>query len=655
MKCYYPETLFLLIGAASLSLSRALNCADSDAGTAFKYRGKERSCDWLSGRPQWKINKICYKRKGARTNCKDTCDSCVPPLSCPPEANKYFGQNKKSKMSILHMNDHHSHLKADDFDFECAVAGLDCDEAEVTYGGFPMNVALMKQLSLYTSTIKVHAGDAITGTSFFSLFNGEADAAMMKTACFDAFTLGNHEFDKGDSGLKTFLDYLDEDTACETPVLGANIVPGDTSPLIGMIQPYTIVENGDGGALGIIGIDIRNKTMLLSQPDEGTILLEEVETAKKYIDELETCWGINKIMLFTHIGFEKDLELLAGLDGVDIIIGGDSHSLLASPSSPAALVKDPVGPYPTKVGNTCVVQAWEYAHGFGMLDVKFKDGIVTKCTGSIKFPFDASMIADVSSEDAAAIADYLDSTDVFYAVEPDPDADEKLQYFSEQVAVLEQTVIATVPEDICFDRIPGQGKGEICAPEETAAQGGGVCNIVAKAFMTVTPTSDFGVQNAGGCRNDIFAGDFTIDDAYSLLPFSNTLVTFEMTGGEIISLLNDGLEFALGGGSTGAYPYSSGLRYDVNGSVPEVFNVEINPRMEGEWSAIDTDTTYVVVTNNYIAAGRDGYVTFNDIPEEYYTNTYTEYAQSFIDYALEMQELVDLPPSEYSTKSYSAP
>ena len=43
---------------------------------------------------------------------------------------------------------------------------------------------------------------------------------------------------------------MDEDTTCETPVLGANIVPGETSPLVGMIQPYTIVENPDGGALG---------------------------------------------------------------------------------------------------------------------------------------------------------------------------------------------------------------------------------------------------------------------------------------------------------------------------------------------------------------------------------------------------------------------
>jgi 5'-nucleotidase/UDP-sugar diphosphatase len=70
----------------------------------------------------------------------------------------------------------------------------------------------------------------MTGTLYHTLYNGEADAALMNTVCFDAFELGNHEFDEGDAGLRRFLDHL-RSGQCRTTVLAANVEPAIGSPL----------------------------------------------------------------------------------------------------------------------------------------------------------------------------------------------------------------------------------------------------------------------------------------------------------------------------------------------------------------------------------------------------------------------------------------
>ncbi|NEU35921.1 bifunctional metallophosphatase/5'-nucleotidase, partial [bacterium LRH843] len=81
---------------------------------------------------------------------------------------------------------------------------------EFSAGGFPRVAAkIAEREAALDNVLKLHAGDAITGTLYFTSFEGEADAQLMNQVCFDAFALGNHEFDRGDAGLKSFLDMLD--------------------------------------------------------------------------------------------------------------------------------------------------------------------------------------------------------------------------------------------------------------------------------------------------------------------------------------------------------------------------------------------------------------------------------------------------------------
>ena len=180
--------------------------------------------------------------------------------------------------------------------------------------------------------------------------------------------------------------------------------------------------------------------------------------------------------------------------------------------------------------------------------------------------------------------------------------------------------------------------------------------LVAHAFREMAKTSDIAIQNGGGVRTDIAKGDLTMGDAYKLLPFANTLVEMDMTGAEIKAVLEEALDYALQpDGSTGAYPYAAGLRWHVNAGKPageRLSRMEFKGRNDSSWSALDMNKSYRLVTNNYIAAGRDGYLTFKTVKNDgRYTDTYLDYAQSFVDYVLERGSVGKLPASEYSTQS----
>ncbi|GAB3485233.1 NAD nucleotidase [Marinomonas epiphytica] len=572
-------------------------------------------------------------------------------------------------LKIVHVNDHHSHLSADT-GIDLQLAG---ERTRVAVGGFPATVAKIKQLTNTSEpVVKVHAGDAITGDLFYTLFKGEADAALMNQACFDVFTLGNHEFDAGDAGLAQFLDWLKSDPNCSTDVISANVKPEvGVSPLAlnsadDYFTPYTIKEY-NGVKVGFIGIDIANKTKNSSSPDETTVFLDEAETAQQYIDQLEAM-GVNKIVLVTHYQYQNDVALAAKLTGADVIIGGDSHTLLGDFS---AVGLDAAGPYPTKVtdaaGNqVCVAQAWQYSAVVGELDVSWdKDGVVTSCVGTPHLMLadsfkrknaDGKRVELTGAARDAVYADVKQHMPKLSIVEADPAAEATLAKFAEKVDEMKGQVIGRSAANLCLERIPGQGRSKLCDRSMTASHGADISNIVAKAFRDMSKTSDIAIQNGGGVRVDIAEGELTIGDAYTLLPFSNTIVELDMTGAEIQAVLEEALDYAIGeGGSTGAYPYASGLRWKVDASQPKgsrFYDLEVMKKGEA-WTAIEPTTSYKVATNDYIARGKDGYATFGVVFNEgRYVDTYLDYAQSFVDYIQHVGTIDKLPMEEYSTQVF---
>jgi 5'-nucleotidase len=573
-------------------------------------------------------------------------------------------------LNVLHINDHHSHLEGGSQSL--SIAGQD---TEFSVGGFPRVAAKIAEREwALDNVLKLHAGDAITGTLYFTAYEGEADAELMNLVCFDAFALGNHEFDRGDEGLKKFLDFL-ASGSCQTPVLAANVVPEVGTPLAptavdDYIKPYVVKEVA-GQKVGIVGIDISNKTRNSSSPLATTQFLDETETAQSAINELEAN-GVNKIILLTHYQYQNDLVLAEALSGVDVIIGGDSHTLLGDFSS---FGLTSAGPFPTERTNAdgdkvCVAQAWQYSQIVGELNIQWNaEGIVESCSGvphlllgdEIVREDDQGTEYSPQGDELQAILNAVGAAPQLSIVTEDATVASALANYTQQLDTFRNEVVGTATEDLCLERIPGQGRSGLPSCEgNTVERGGDIANIVAQAFLFLSKNADVSIQNAGGVRTDIEAGDVTIGDAYTLLPFANTLVDLTMTGAEIRQVLNEAVTFAhASDGSTGAYPYAAGLRWDVDMTRSEgdqLFDIEVKGRDETQWRALTDTETLNVVTNSFTGAGRDGYVTFGTVTDDGRSvDTFLDYAQSFVDYAKEQTTFNKPALGDYSTQSYTAP
>ncbi|MDX3774734.1 5'-nucleotidase C-terminal domain-containing protein [Chromatiaceae bacterium AAb-1] len=559
------------------------------------------------------------------------------------------------ELAVFHINDHHSNLAAK-HNVTLTLAGVD---TQLDIGGFPRVVTQLNTLSSrYANSLKLHAGDAITGDLYYSLFKGHADADFMNLVCFDAFTLGNHEFDDSDANLKQLLDALAAGN-CETEVLSANVIPEIGTPLAPdhqwqSFKPYTIKEFNDV-KVGIIGLTIAQKTRQSSQPLPTTVFLDETETARRYIKELKAK-GIGKIILLTHYGYDNDIRLAQALPDVDLIVGGDSHSLLGNFQDVGLT---PEGEYPTKLKNAsgelvCVVQGKDYSQVVGEVVLQFKGDQLTECGGRPHM-----LLADNFSRNGAAvtpaehqqITDFISQSDTLTLVEQDAVASEMLQRYSKKVMELSSQQISELPERLC--RIaPGKLRESSCGNNMQSD----LHYLVSKAFLAQSRQADIALQNAGGVRSDLPAGPLSIAQVYQLLPFSNTLINFRMSGAEVKQVLEDAISYSLApGGSDGAYPQGAGIQFDVDLTAAEnnrVSNIQIQNRETQQWQAAQPEQEYIVVTNSFIASGLDGWATFGRLQAEGRTeDTYINYAQAFIDFVKSQPQLLRPEAGSHSTRS----
>lgn len=596
------------------------------------------------------------------------------------------------ELTILHINDHHSTLDSRSKTLQLSAGGAAPQAVAVDAGGFPRVAAAIAELAAASpNVLKLHAGDALTGTLYFNRAgaDGEADAAMMNTVCFDAFTLGNHEFDKGDSGLKSFLDLLHAGS-CKTPVLSANVQFGANSALNasrapGVVQPSTVLERG-GQKIGLIGLTIAGKTKASSSPDADTTFEDETVAAQREIDRLRA-QGIDKIIVMSHIGYGYDQQVIAGLSGVDVVVGGDSHTLLGPDTLATTGVGTPAGAYPTRLvdkdgKNVCLVQAWEYAQVVGELKVSFDaKGEVTDCAGTPHVLIgDNYTVGGTAATEAqrSAIAASVAATGFLRVTSPQPAATAVLQPFKDKVAVFNQTDVAVAPVELCSRRVPG-GPGSADYSRSSAAcnaegsvsvRGGDIQQLVAQSYLEVANASyggaDITLQSGGGVRIPL-QGTVTAAQAIQVLPFGNMLFRLDITGQEVKAMLEDGLEAVYGpGGSTGPYPYTGGMRFDVNvpaGAGNRVSGIEVRDNATGNWVALDPSKTYKLFVLSFNATGGDGYKTLAAVPAARRLDIGVLDADVFFSYieGLPKDGTTGLPllgrlaHDLYSTKSFVAP
>ena len=469
-------------------------------------------------------------------------------------------------LTILHTNDFHDRYEP--------ISGFDstCDaetnaKGECFGGSARLVTALADARARSNNTILVDGGDQFQGTLFYTFYKGSMTAEFMTRLGYDAMTVGNHEFDDGPEVLRGFMD------AVQFPVLMSNADVSGEPLLADKIQKSVVIERG-GEKLGLIGLTPQD-TDELASPGPNVIFTDPVGAVQAEVDRL-TEEGVTKIIVLSHSGYAVDQRVAAETTGVDVIVGGHTNTYLSNVAEGAE------GPYPTMVGQTAIVSAYAYGKFLGELNVVFDDaGVVTSATGE-------PLIMDVAvAEDADTLA--------------------RIAELAVPLEEIRSKVVAETAAAIDGDRAN-------CRAVECQ-----MGNLVAEAMLA--RVADQGVTialaNGGGLRASIDAGPVTMGEVITVLPFQNTLATFQVDGATIVAALENGVSQIEEG--AGRFLQVAGLKYTFDPAAAAGARVsDVMVLVGGDaWAPIDPGATYLAVTNNYVRNGGDGFEMFTSAANAY--------------------------------------
>jgi 2',3'-cyclic-nucleotide 2'-phosphodiesterase (5'-nucleotidase family) len=253
----------------------------------------------------------------------------------------------------------------------------------------------------------------------------------------------------------------------------------------------------------------------------------------------------------------------------------------------------------------------------------------------------------------------IETTDVFYNYVKNneenwwslPDNEYSTQYFIDEN---EEPTLAMVPKRICHALIPGKPESSSCSAEDVV-HGGEVCSLVAWGLYDQSFGVDVVLLKGDTCTGDIDDGKLGQSDIDNALFSDQSLVTIDLTGSVIKSMIEEGISAVLENDTKGAYPYFGGLRFDVNkSSAPgeRATNIEIRTS-PGSWIPITDTDSYTMLTTFDIATGEDpSYSTISQADMSTMQNNNIALKDEFAAYAIEWKELYSLSEDKTSTQSY---
>ncbi|RBI87587.1 multifunctional 2',3'-cyclic-nucleotide 2'-phosphodiesterase/5'-nucleotidase/3'-nucleotidase [Rhodosalinus halophilus] len=468
-------------------------------------------------------------------------------------------------LHILHINDLHSRLEPiSRFDSTCSPED---DAAGECFGGVARLKTLIdaRRAELEGENLLVlDAGDQFQGSLFFTTYQGQAAAEFMAMIGFDAMALGNHEFNLGPAKLADFVDAL------PFPVISGSLDLSQSEELGGKVGRTLVLEVG-GERIGLVSA-VAADTPELSSPGPDVIFMDEIDSIAAQVEVLEAR-GVDKIVALTHVGLTHDIRIAEAVEGIDAIVGGHSHTYLSA-SDP-----DRAGAYPTYAtapDGTMVpiVQAYAYSKYLGHLTLTFDDaGNVTLAEG------DTILVGpDIAKDEAVA----------------------------DRVAALAEPIREKMQEVVAETTAPIDGARESCRARECE-----MGNLVADAMLDRVRDQgiQIAIQNGGGLRASIDAGEVSMGEVLTVLPFQNTLATFQLEGEDVLAALENGVSQIEEG--AGRFPQVAGLKYTFDASAEPGSRVsDVMVMMEGDWQPLDPEATYGVVSNNFMRKGGDGYSMF---------------------------------------------
>lgn len=479
---------------------------------------------------------------------------------------------KEFALTLLHTNDVHSSYGG--FTAENRIC-----YAPVCEGGQGGSVRLQRAVRAVRQNnpdaIFLDAGDEFQGTLFWTLHKDAPAAEIVDRLGYQALAPGNHEFDDGSA---TFLRYV---RSLKTPVVAANLSFDQGLDGAERIRPWLVTEI-NGHAVGIVGLDT-SETPLVTAHSEGAKFADEKTSIEKAVKEL-TAQGVDIIIGLTHAGLENDKKMAQAVAGIDILVGGHSHSLLSN-TLPNAVGAYPIVERSPEGQPVLVISAGSSGRYLGKLDVVFDAaGVPVRWSG------EPITIDDKTLEEMKA---------------PEPDA--QLAAIVEKYAVPVREMLQTTLGEIVS---PGR-EGQPLEEQDVLQCRAGDCltaNIVADALLTVPfKNAQVALLNAGALRNSLPGGRVTPGDVLATFPFSNTPQEADLPGTVILQALEHGVSTY--GEGEGKFLQTAGLRYAFDARLDvgqRIVKAEIRDE-SGAWRPIDENATYRTVTLDFLTNGGDGF------------------------------------------------
>jgi 5'-nucleotidase/UDP-sugar diphosphatase len=371
---------------------------------------------------------------------------------------------------ILHTNDFHGAV-------EPAVQG------DTQSGGLVNLAGLIDQVRAENPgrTLVLDAGDCFQGTYVSNSTQGEVVMAAMNAVGYDAWTLGNHEFDWGQEVLQARI------VQAQFPALAANLIDENSGEVWDGAKPFVIVEAG-AARVAILGLAYPD-TPAITKPQNvaGLDFQQAAGTVRRYLPDLEE--QADLIVVLSHLGLDGDQALARAVDGIDVIVGGHSHIFLESPR---------------EVNGTLIVQAGAKGQVLGRLELT-----LDLATGQV---------TDYDHHEGLLPVDGS-SAGVHQEVEALVDA--ALQQAAE-----------TMDQPI----------GEMARALEPKSAGEfALGNLVTDAMLAADlgdgSVPDIAMHNSGGIRAELPKGPVTYGQVYAVLPFDNQLIALDLTGEQVLRVL----------------------------------------------------------------------------------------------------------------------
>ncbi|MBI5880016.1 MAG: bifunctional metallophosphatase/5'-nucleotidase [Chloroflexi bacterium] len=469
--------------------------------------------------------------------------SPVPPTTAPAATSV----PQTVKLAILHSNDLHGYLEP---------------ELVKLPGGGNVEVGGMANLAGFIDAFRAEyggnvlvldAGDIWRGTFLSNQNKGELAISTLNMAGYDAAAPGNHDFDDGQDVLQARI------TQSKFPWLAANLIETATGkPPFGM-KPY-IVKEIAGVRLGVIGL-ANPGTPIINKPAsvKGLQFLSGPDGVKRVLDEVKRQSDI--VVVLSHLGVDDDIQMANAVPGIDIIIGGHSHTTLNN-----ARVES----------KTIVAQTGSNGKNVGKLELIFDRATKKLIEAGTRNELQPVTNAKVAPN--AAIAALVK---------------QKL----EETRAIVSRPIGETQVDLTLGRLPdGRTSGEYPAG-----------NLVVDAMLAANQAGDrpaeLAMHNNAGLRADLLKGPITYGQLYQMLPFDNALTAMDLTGEQIKSILE------VAASCPRVNTLIAGMKFTYDCTLPSGSRI-MSITIQGQ--PYDKARVYRVQTIDYLAGGGDGQVAFRD-------------------------------------------